>query len=159
MRGDAWTALRSAATTASGYATPSHWTAATARRSPGWPQCLHKGLGHAIRLWASIGVVSVKTPISRGAWVSHAVQGEPFVAIRRAPAIGLPVYQREAASTLSIIRSRVSELGSLRCCRCRPKAEDTTAIEIEIGGATLRVGAGVERVFLGKVLRLLKAMK
>ena len=35
----------------------------------------------------------------------------------------------------------------------------TTAIEIEIGGATLRVGAGVELSFLGKVLRLLKAMK
>ena len=33
------------------------------------------------------------------------------------------------------------------------------AIEIEIGGATLRVGAGVELGFLGKVLRLLKAMK
>jgi transposase len=32
-------------------------------------------------------------------------------------------------------------------------------IEIEIGGATLRVGAGVELGFLGKVLRLLKAMK
>ena len=35
----------------------------------------------------------------------------------------------------------------------------TAAIEIEIGGATLRVGAGVELGFLGKVLRLLKAMK
>ena len=34
----------------------------------------------------------------------------------------------------------------------------TAAIEIEIGGAT-RVGAGVELGFLGKVLRLLKAMK
>ena len=33
------------------------------------------------------------------------------------------------------------------------------AIEIEIGGATLRVGAAVELGFLGKVLRLLKAMK
>jgi transposase len=33
------------------------------------------------------------------------------------------------------------------------------AIEIEIGDATLRVGAGVELGFLGKVLRLLKAMK
>jgi transposase len=33
------------------------------------------------------------------------------------------------------------------------------AIEIEIGGATLRVGAGVELGFLGKVLRLLKAIK
>jgi transposase len=32
-------------------------------------------------------------------------------------------------------------------------------IEIEIGGATLRVGVGVELGFLGKVLRLLKAMK
>ena len=32
-------------------------------------------------------------------------------------------------------------------------------IEIEIGSATLRVGAGVELGFLGKVLRLLKAMK
>jgi transposase len=30
---------------------------------------------------------------------------------------------------------------------------------IEIGGATLRVGVGVELGFLGKVLRLLKAMK
>jgi len=36
---------------------------------------------------------------------------------------------------------------------------DTRAIEIEIGGATVRVGAGVELSFLGKVLRLLKAMK
>jgi transposase len=35
----------------------------------------------------------------------------------------------------------------------------TMAIEIEIGGATLRVAAGVELSFLGKVLRLLKAMK
>ena len=35
----------------------------------------------------------------------------------------------------------------------------TAAIEIEMGGATLRVGAGVELGFLGKVLRLLKAMK
>jgi hypothetical protein len=35
----------------------------------------------------------------------------------------------------------------------------TTAIEIEIGGATLRVAAGVELGFLGKVLRLLKAIK
>ena len=33
------------------------------------------------------------------------------------------------------------------------------AIEIEIGGATLRVGAEVELGFLGKVLRLLTAMK
>jgi transposase len=33
------------------------------------------------------------------------------------------------------------------------------AIEIEIGGATLRVGAGVELGFLGKVLRLLKAVR
>jgi len=32
-------------------------------------------------------------------------------------------------------------------------------VEIEIGGATLRVGAGVELGFLGKVLRLLKAMR
>jgi hypothetical protein len=34
-----------------------------------------------------------------------------------------------------------------------------TAIEIEIGGATLRVGAGIELGFLDKVLRLLKALK
>jgi transposase len=32
-------------------------------------------------------------------------------------------------------------------------------IEIEIGGATLRVGAGIELGFLGKVLRLLKTMR
>jgi len=31
------------------------------------------------------------------------------------------------------------------------------AIEIKSGGATLRVGAGVELGFLGKVLRRLKA--
>jgi hypothetical protein len=31
------------------------------------------------------------------------------------------------------------------------------AIEIEIGGAILRVGPGVELAFLGEVLRLLKA--
>jgi transposase len=36
---------------------------------------------------------------------------------------------------------------------------DTMAIEIAIGGAIVRVGAGVELAFLGKVLRLLKAMK
>jgi transposase len=36
---------------------------------------------------------------------------------------------------------------------------DTAPIEIEIGGATLWVGAGVELGFLGKVLRLLKAMR
>ena len=33
------------------------------------------------------------------------------------------------------------------------------AIEIEIGGAIVRVGAGVELGLLGKVLRLIKAMK
>ena len=33
------------------------------------------------------------------------------------------------------------------------------AIEIEIGGAIVRAGAGVELAFLGKVLRLLKATK
>ena len=34
-----------------------------------------------------------------------------------------------------------------------------TAIEIAIGSAIVRVGAGVELAFLGKVLRLLKAMR
>jgi hypothetical protein len=34
-----------------------------------------------------------------------------------------------------------------------------TAIEIELGGAIVRVRAGVELGLLGKVLRLLKAMK
>ena len=33
----------------------------------------------------------------------------------------------------------------------------TTAIEIEIGGAVLRAGAGVDLSFLGKIVRLLKA--
>jgi len=33
------------------------------------------------------------------------------------------------------------------------------AIEIEIGGAIVRVRAGVELGLLGKVLRLMKAMK
>ena len=33
------------------------------------------------------------------------------------------------------------------------------AIEIEIGGAIVRIRAGVELGLLGKVLRLLKAMK
>jgi transposase len=33
----------------------------------------------------------------------------------------------------------------------------TTAIEIEIGGAVLRAGAGVDLAFLGKVIRLLQA--
>ena len=33
------------------------------------------------------------------------------------------------------------------------------AIEIEIGSALVRVEAGVELAFLGKVLRLLKAMR
>ena len=40
-----------------------------------------------------------------------------------------------------------------------PAGSGATAIEIEIGGATLRVGAGIELGFLGKVLRLLRAMK
>ena len=35
----------------------------------------------------------------------------------------------------------------------------TAAIEIEIGSAIVRVGAGVDPALLGKVLRLLKAMK
>jgi transposase len=33
----------------------------------------------------------------------------------------------------------------------------TAAIEIEIGGAVLRAGAGVDLAFLGKIIRLLKA--
>ena len=36
-------------------------------------------------------------------------------------------------------------------------ASRTAAIEIEIGGAVLRAGAGVDLSFLGKVIRLLKA--
>jgi transposase len=40
-----------------------------------------------------------------------------------------------------------------------PAGSGATAVEIEIGGATLRVGAGIELGFLSKVLRLLKAMK
>ena len=36
-------------------------------------------------------------------------------------------------------------------------ASRTAAIEIEIGGAVLRSGAGVDLAFLGKVIRLLKA--
>jgi transposase len=35
----------------------------------------------------------------------------------------------------------------------------SAAIEIEIGGAIVRVRAGVDSALLGKVLRLLKAMK
>jgi len=35
----------------------------------------------------------------------------------------------------------------------------TPVIEIEIGSAIVRVEAGVELAFLGKVLRLLKAMR
>jgi hypothetical protein len=35
----------------------------------------------------------------------------------------------------------------------------TPAIAIEIGSAIVRVEAGVELAFLGKVLRLLKAMR
>jgi len=34
---------------------------------------------------------------------------------------------------------------------------DTAMIEIEIGGAIVRVGPGVDPVFLGEVMRLLKA--
>ena len=34
----------------------------------------------------------------------------------------------------------------------------TAAIEIEIGGAVLRADAGVELAFLGKIIRLLKAI-
>ena len=33
----------------------------------------------------------------------------------------------------------------------------TTAIEIEIGGAVLRAGTGVDLAFLGRIVRLLKA--
>ena len=36
-------------------------------------------------------------------------------------------------------------------------ASRTAVIEIEIGGAVLRAGAGVDLAFLGKVIRLLKA--
>ena len=36
-------------------------------------------------------------------------------------------------------------------------ASRTAVIEIEIGGAVLRAGAGVELAFLGKIVRLLKA--
>ena len=36
-------------------------------------------------------------------------------------------------------------------------ASGTGAIEIEIGGAVLRAGAGVDLAFLGKIVRLLKA--
>jgi hypothetical protein len=36
-------------------------------------------------------------------------------------------------------------------------ASRTAAIKIEIGGAVLRSGAGVDLAFLGKVIRLLKA--
>ena len=36
-------------------------------------------------------------------------------------------------------------------------ASRTAAIEIEIGGAVLRAGAGVDLAFLGKIVRLLKA--
>jgi transposase len=34
-----------------------------------------------------------------------------------------------------------------------------TAIEIEVGGAIVRVGGGVDMAVLGKVLRLLKALR
>ena len=34
---------------------------------------------------------------------------------------------------------------------------DTGAIEIEIGGAVLRAGTGVDLAFLGRIVRLLKA--
>jgi hypothetical protein len=36
-------------------------------------------------------------------------------------------------------------------------APRTAAIEIEIGGAVLRAGAGVDLTFPGKIVRLLKA--
>ncbi len=36
-------------------------------------------------------------------------------------------------------------------------ASRTAAIEIEIGGAVLRAGSGVDPAFLGKIIRLLKA--
>jgi transposase len=36
-------------------------------------------------------------------------------------------------------------------------ASGTAAIEIEIGGAVLRAGAGVDLAFLGEIVRLLKA--
>jgi hypothetical protein len=39
----------------------------------------------------------------------------------------------------------------------RRAAPRTAAIEIEIGGAVLRAGAGVDLAFLGKIVRLLKA--
>jgi len=40
----------------------------------------------------------------------------------------------------------------------RRAASRTAAIEIEIGGAVLRAGTGVDLAFLGKVVRLLKAI-
>jgi transposase len=39
----------------------------------------------------------------------------------------------------------------------RRAVSGTAAIEIEIGGAVLRAGTGVELGFLGKIIRLLKA--
>jgi len=39
----------------------------------------------------------------------------------------------------------------------RRVASGTAAIEIEIGGAVLRVGTGADLAFLGRIVRLLKA--
>jgi hypothetical protein len=39
----------------------------------------------------------------------------------------------------------------------RRSASGTGAIEIEIGGAVLRAGTGVDLAFLGRIVRLLKA--
>jgi transposase len=40
-----------------------------------------------------------------------------------------------------------------------PAGCDAVAIEIEVGGAIVRVGRGVDMAVLGKVLRLLKALR
>ena len=37
------------------------------------------------------------------------------------------------------------------------RASGTAAVEIEIGGAVLRAGAGVDLAFLGEIIRMLKA--
>jgi|SRR6516225_7261713 hypothetical protein len=64
------------------------------------------------------------------------------------------------AAPVSLNRGYRGRLCSVRFCSGRSgKPTGASPIEIEIGGATLRVGAGVELGFLGKVLCLLKAMR
>ena len=65
------------------------------------------------------------------------------------------------ASGVAIRRARQYRCSGSGFCADRggkPSRFGTGAIEIEIGGAVLRADAGVDLAFLGKIIRLLKAI-